>query len=277
MSDNQLTLFTGDDQKSGKREVTAFRFKKGKLYMLSVDDLQPDPNQPRKHFDTEALIELKASIDSHGVLQPVLFRRDEAGDLLLVSGERRFQAAKLAGLSTIPAIFTIGDPTELSLVENLLRENLTAIEEAEAVQKLKMKYDYQLEQLSKILGKSVSSISEIISITNLPDSIKDDCRKDPKVARSILVEIARKQSPDKMLELYRQYREDGLTRGDLRKKTRKAKAPAKSSSFRFISTSARRMDSIDTSSLQPQEKDKLIKDLEKLQENMLKLLTILKG
>ncbi len=277
MSDNQLTLFTGGDQKTEEQKKTGVRFKKGKLYMLSVNDLNPDPNQPRKHFDTEALIELKTSIDTHGVLQPVLFRRNETGDLFLVSGERRFQAAKLAGLSAIPAIFTIGDPAELSLVENLLRENLTAIEEAEAVQKLKMKYDYQLEQLSKILGKSVSSISEIISITNLPDSIKDDCRKDPKVARSILVEIARKQGPGKMLELYRQYRESGLTRGDLRKKTRNGKSIVKSGNFRFIRASARRIDSIDTSSLQPPEKNTLIKELEKLQENTFKLLAILKG
>ncbi len=276
MSDNQLTLFTGNDEEPAKQKETGARFKKGKLYLLGINDLRTDPDQPMKHFDEEALLELKTSIEAHGVLQPVLFRVNDNGDIFLISGERRYQAAKLAGLAAIPAIYTMGDPTELSLVENLLRENLTAIEEAEAVQNLKTKHDYQLEQLSRILGKSVSSISEIMSLTNLPESIKDDCRNDPKVARSILVEIARKQKPDLMMKLYGQYRENGLTRGDLRKKRRKGKSVVKSGNFRFISNSARRIVSIDASSLPPPEKDALIKELEKLQANALKLLTILR-
>ncbi len=277
MSQNQLTLFTGSDNKPEQKTETGIRYKKGKLYTLNINDLHPDPNQSRKYFDEKALSELKASIETHGILQPVLFRGNAEGELYLVSGERRYQAAKMAGLKAIPAIFTIGDPAELSLVENLLRENLTAIEEAEAVQELKMRYDYQLEQLSRILGKSVSSISEIISITNLPDSIKDDCRKDPKVARSILVEIARVNNPEKMIELFRLYRENSLTRGDLRKKARKGKQIAKFGGFGFIRTSVRRLNSIDASSLQPPEKDSLIKELEKLHENTTKLLTILKS
>jgi len=277
MSDNQLTLFKGSDKEPAKQKEAGTRFKKGKLYMLGINDLRTDPEQPRKHFDEEALLELKTSIEAHGVLQPVLFRVNDNGDILLISGERRYQAAKLAGLAAIPAIFTMGDPTELSLVENLLRENLTAIEESEAVQNLKMKHDYQLEQLSKILGKSVSSISEIISLTNLPDSVKDDCRKDPKVARSTLVEIAKMSSPEKMTELYRRYRENNLTRDDLRRKSRRGKPAAKTGGFRFIRTSVRRMSSIDASSLLPPEKDSLIRELEKLQENTLKLLTILRS
>ncbi|HET6420526.1 MAG TPA: ParB/RepB/Spo0J family partition protein [Geobacteraceae bacterium] len=277
MSDNQLTLFKGSDKEPAKQKEAGTRFKKGKLYMLGINDLRTDPEQPRKHFDEEALLELKTSIEAHGVLQPVLFRVNDNGDILLISGERRYQAAKLAGLAAIPAIFTMGDPTELSLVENLLRENLTAIEESEAVQNLKMKHDYQLEQLSKILGKSVSSISEIISLTNLPDSVKDDCRKDPKVARSTLVEIAKMSSPEKMTELYRRYRENNLTRDDLRRKSRRGKPAGKTGGFRFIRTSVRRMSSIDASSLLPPEKDSLIRELEKLQENTLKLLTILRS
>ncbi len=277
MSDNQLTLFTGNDKEPAKQKETSARFKKGKLYMLGINDLRTDPDQPRRHFDEEALLELKTSIETHGVLQPVLFRVNDEGNIFLISGERRYQAAKMAGLASIPAIYTMGDPTELSLVENLLRENLTAIEEAEAVQNLKTKHGYQLEHLSRILGKSVSSISEIISLTNLPAPIKDDCRNDTKIARSILVEIARKQSPDIMMELYRQYRENGLTRNDLRKKTQKEKSAVKSGNFRFIRSSARRLNSIDALSLPRPEKDILINELEKLQENTLKLLTILRS
>jgi ParB family transcriptional regulator, chromosome partitioning protein len=95
--------------------------------------LAPDPEQPRKFFDEQALAELQASIASHGVLQPVLVREGGEGMFIIVSGERRYQAAKNAGLETIPAILTDGEPAEISIIENLLRENLTAIEEAEAI------------------------------------------------------------------------------------------------------------------------------------------------
>ena len=91
-------------------------YEKGKLYDLNIADLRPDPDQPRKYFDEQALVELKASIEKHGVLQPVLVRMGVDGTLLLVSGERRFQASKLAGCQTIPAVFTDGDPAELSIV-----------------------------------------------------------------------------------------------------------------------------------------------------------------
>ena len=80
-------------------------YEKGKLYDLNIADLQPDPEQPRKYFDEEALAELQASIVKHGVLQPVLVRQSANGSLLLVSGERRFQASKLAGFPSIPAVF----------------------------------------------------------------------------------------------------------------------------------------------------------------------------
>jgi len=101
-------------------------------------------------------------------------RQRADGGLLLVSGERRYQAAKLAGLRTIPAVFTDGEPTEISIVENLLRENLTAIEEAEAIDRLKARHNYLLSDLSAALGKSDSTLSEILSLTKLPDEIKQD-------------------------------------------------------------------------------------------------------
>jgi ParB family chromosome partitioning protein len=177
-------------------------YEKGTLYDVNIADLQPDPDQPRKYFDEQALAELKASIEKHGVLQPVLVRRGADGALLLVSGERRFQASKLAGCQTIPAVFTTGEPAELSIVENLLRENLTAIEEAEAIEKLRALHDYALSDLTTVLGKSVSTISEILSLNKLPAEVKDDCRNDPKAGRSILVIIAKQKTPQKMVALY---------------------------------------------------------------------------
>jgi ParB family chromosome partitioning protein len=193
-------------------------YEKGKLYDLSLAELQPDPNQPRKYFDEQALAELQASIAKHGVLQPVLVRQGADGALLLVSGERRFQASQRAGCLTIPAVFTDGDPAELSLVENLLRENLTAIEEAEGLERLRALHQYALADLATVLGKSDSTISEILSLNKLPPEVKDDCRNDPKTSKSILALIARQKTPEKMMALYTRYKENGLTRGEIRKK-----------------------------------------------------------
>ena len=196
-------------------------YEKGKLYDLNITDVQPDPEQPRKYFDELALAELKASIEKHGVLQPVLVRQGADGTLLLVSGERRYQASKLAGCLTIPAVFTTGEPAEISIVENLLRENLTAIEEAEAIERLRSLHNYALADLSTALGKSDSTLSEILSLNKLPSDVKDDCRNDPKAGRSILSLIARQKTPEKMTVLYTKYKESGLTRGEIRKKSAK--------------------------------------------------------
>lgn len=203
--------------------VTPITYEKGKLYNLNLADLQPDPGQPRKYFDEQALSELKASIEKHGVLQPVLVRQGADGGLLLVSGERRYQASKQAGLQTIPAVFTDGEPTEISIVENLLRENLTAIEEAEAIERLRLEHNYTLADLGAALGKAESTMSEILSLNRLPAEVKDDCRNDPKTSRSILVAIAAQKTPEKMATLYTRYKESGLTRGEIRKAAAKPK------------------------------------------------------
>ena len=170
-------------------------YEKGKLYHLPIANFQHDPDQPRKYVDEQALNELMVSIKKHGVLEPVLFRKGTDGGAMLVSGERRCQAAKLEGWRDIPAVYTDGDPMEISIVENLLRENLTAIEEAEAIDRLKTQHNYELSDLSATLGKSVPILSEILSLNRLPDDVKNDCRNDPKVVRGILVEIARKKTP----------------------------------------------------------------------------------
>jgi ParB family chromosome partitioning protein len=166
---------------------------RGKLYDLSIAVLRPDPEQPRKYLDGQALAELQASIVRHGVLQPILVRKGRGGTYIIVSGERCYQAARLAGLATLPAILTDGNPVEIAIIENLLRENLTAIEEAEAIERLRALNDYQLADLSAILGKSVSLLSEILSLNRLPVAVKDDCRQDPKSSRGVLVEIARQR------------------------------------------------------------------------------------
>lgn len=178
--------------------VKASTYEKGKMYPLSMTNLSPDPEQSRKFFAEQALAELSASIVSHGVLQPILVREGVEGAFIIVSGERRYQAARNAGLETIPAILTDGEPAEISIIENLLRENLTAIEEAEAIERLRALHAYGLAELATSLGKSDSTISEILTLNRLPTEVKDDCRNDPKAMRSILVLIARQKTVEKI-------------------------------------------------------------------------------
>ena len=198
-------------------------YEKGKLYELNITTVQPDPEQPRKYFDEQALAELAASIASHGVLQPILVREGAEGVFIIVSGERRYQATRNAGLPTIPAIITDGEPAEISIIENLLRENLTAIEEAEAIERLRAMHDYGLSALSSALGKAESTLSGILSLNRLPVAVKDDCRNDPKAVLGILMEIAKQKTPEKMTALYTKYKEKGLTRGEIRKIAAKPK------------------------------------------------------
>ncbi|HQK79976.1 MAG TPA: ParB/RepB/Spo0J family partition protein, partial [Syntrophales bacterium] len=132
---------------------------KGRIYKIEVGLLQPDPQQPRKHFDPEALNELTASVRKLGVLQPVLFRRDDQGALFLVAGERRLIASQRAGLTKIPGIYVEGKYREISLVENILRENLTPVEEAEGMKLLMAEEGYSQTQLAEMLGKTQSSVS----------------------------------------------------------------------------------------------------------------------
>lgn len=207
-------------------ETTAADTEAGKAYRnrqkydLKISELTPDKDQPRKHFDPATLEELKNSIEKHGVLQPILFRKDDKRGLIIVSGERRYQASKLAGKETIPAIFITSDAREISLVENLLRQDLNPIEEAEALEILKAEKKYTLNELSAVIGKAPSTISEILSLNNLPSRIKNKCRQNIKVSRRALVEIAKAGNEEAMKKLFKKYEKNELTGDQLREETR---------------------------------------------------------
>lgn len=245
---------------------TEVTYVKGQLYNLNLMDLQTDPEQPRKYFDEQAMAELKASIEKHGVLEPVLVRQGTDGALLLVSGERRYLASKLAGCQTIPAIFTTGEPVEISIVENLLRENLTAIEEAEAIEHLKSLHGYTLSALGAVLGKAESTMSEILSLNRLPAEIKDDCRNDPKTSRRILSAIAGQSTPKKMTALYTKYKESGLTRGEIRKRAVKPKAADAPLDLSFVDLFCKRINSMNVGKLSNEQLATLKATLAKLPE-----------
>ncbi len=200
-------------------------YEKGKLYTLAVREVMNDPNQPRKYMDPQALKELSASIQKHGVLEPVLFRKGSDGELYLVAGERRLKAAQLAGLETIPALFTEGNPAEIALVENLLRQDLTAVEEAEALDKIMKDFSYKQEDLTQVIGKAQSTISEILSLNRLPQQVRDDCRGDHSVPRRVLVEIAKSKQQRTMTSLFKKYKDSlAATKKTATKKKAQSKA-----------------------------------------------------
>ena len=149
---------------------------KDEITMVELSELRSNPYQPRKIFDEQALEELANSIKEHGVFQPIIVKKSIKG-YEIIAGERRVKASLMAGLTQIPAIvrdFNDTQMMEIALLENLQRENLTAIEEATAYKKLQETLGLTQEELAKRLGKSRSHITNMLGLLTLPDTIQED-------------------------------------------------------------------------------------------------------
>jgi len=155
--------------------------KKGSVERLKINDIEPRKDQPRKTFEREALAALADSISEYGVLQPIIVRENSTlpGLYEIIAGERRWRAAKMAGLDEIPAVIFDGDDlktAQVSIIENVQREDLNPIEEAMAYEMLINKFDLTQDQVAKQVGKSRSAIANALRLLDLPEDVLDMLR-----------------------------------------------------------------------------------------------------
>lgn len=251
----------------------ATTFEKGKLYHLPIIDFWTDPFQPRKYFDPLALAELADSIRKHGILQPVLFCPGEQGSVTIVAGERRIAAAKMAGVLSIPAIMVEGNTDEIALVENLQRKDLTPLEEAEALDRIMKRHNYKQDDLTSVVGKSKAMISEIMSLNRLPEEIKSECRQDPSVPRTILVEIAKSKQERGMITLYKKYKEKKLSKEQLKEASRTKRKTQGEMLITSFDSLKNRITAADTGIITDEERSRLAEQANELKQTLDDFLT----
>ncbi len=185
--------------------------------LITLDLIDPNPDQPR--IEIGDLTELTSSIRDKGVLEPLLVRPCADGRWLIIAGERRWRAARAAGLQEVPCIELDVDDravAEIALIENLQRKDLTAWEEADGLQALCDRYGYTHEEVARKLGKSRSTVTEAISIASLPPAIRERCRHADIASKSLLLQIVRQPDESSMQDFVEQVSRNNLKREDAR-------------------------------------------------------------
>ncbi len=193
--------------------------------LVPIELIDPNPNQPRQVMGD--LSELISSITEKGIIEPLVVR--QRGDRFqIIAGERRYQASVQAGLRELPVVIREVDDTEvieLALIENLQRKDLTPFEEAEAMHGLADRCGYTHEDLARRLGKSRSSVTESLSLAGMPDEVRNLCRLADISSKSLLLQIVRQETPEKMTALVEKIAsQGGATRQQVREATAKPKA-----------------------------------------------------
>ncbi len=182
--------------------------------MIPVEQIRPNPDQPRKALGD--LRELTDSIKEKGVLEPLLVRYIPREDCYhIISGERRYHAARAAGLREVPAIEKMADDAEtleIALIENMQRKDLTPFEEADGLQRLATQFEYRQEDLAKKIGKSRTSVSETLALLTIPEALRKKCIEAGLNSKRLLLQIARQPTEKKMLEMFAKILQGGLTR-----------------------------------------------------------------
>lgn len=190
--------------------------------MIPVDQIRPNPDQPRKALGD--LRELSESIREKGVLEPLLVRfvpREEC--YYIISGERRYHASRAAGLRELPCIEKMADDAEtleIALIENIQRKDLTPFEEADGLHRLATQFEYTHEDVAKKIGRARSSVTETLSLRNIPESLRKKCIEHGIISKSLLLQIARQPTEKKMIEMMHRILQGGLTRDEARRERR---------------------------------------------------------
>ena len=186
--------------------------------LIPIEDIAPNPDQPRQALGD--LEELTASIREKGVLEPLLVRR-VGTQFQIIAGERRYRAALEAGFSELPCVVretSDAEMMELALVENLQRKDLTPFEEGDGLRVLVEKYGYTHEAMAEKLGKSRTTITESLSLSAMPEDVRQHCRRADIQSKSMLLQVVRQGDSDKMLAFVDRLRRDGgATRSDARR------------------------------------------------------------
>ena len=194
--------------------------------LIAIDQIDPNPNQPRQVMGD--LSELIASIGEKGILEPLVVR-PRGSRFQIVAGERRYQAAVQAGLRELPVVIRDADETEmleLALIENLQRKDLTPFEESEALHGLAESCGYTHEDLARRLGKSRTSVTESLALNAMPQDVRNLCRLADISSKSLLLQVVRQDTPEKMTALVEKIAAGGTgaTRQQLRDAVAKPKA-----------------------------------------------------
>jgi ParB family chromosome partitioning protein len=193
--------------------------------LLPLENIEPNPDQPRQTLGD--LSELIASIREKGVLEPLLVRK-VGGRYQIIAGERRYRAALEAGLDEVPCVVrdsSDAEMMEIALIENLQRKDLTPFEEADGLRALADSYGYTHEMMAERLGKSRTSVTEILALAAMPEDIRDLCRRADIQSKSVLLQIVRQGQAPKMVALIERLESEGTTRAEARRLSRERRSP----------------------------------------------------
>jgi len=210
-----------------------------RIRMIPLDKIDPNPHQARSELGN--IQELMDSIKSKGVLEPILVRA-VAERFEIIAGERRYIASKNIGLSELPCIemdVEENEAMEIALIENLQRKDLDIFEEADGLNALIEMYGYNHQQVSDKIGKARSTITEILSISRVPQKVRELIKESPSISRTTIIEIARMKTGEDMMRLVQQILERRLTREDTRDLTKLLKGKSKKQKYYVYNYSPR--------------------------------------
>jgi ParB family chromosome partitioning protein len=161
-------------------KIDSLKYGNDEVVQVGVNDIKPNPDQPRKHFDESAISELSSSIKEFGVLQPLVVTKNDNDGYMIIAGERRWRAAKQAGLLKVPVIIRSSselEKLEIGLIENVQREDLTPLEQAVSIERLHDQFSMSYTAIAAKLGKAYSTVANLVRLLQLPESMQNSLQK----------------------------------------------------------------------------------------------------